>query len=77
MTNVNTVRMDATMHHMQESLGRIEIKIQHDLIPAAEDDAVLAQQLVGEAVELEPPDINKAMEEAKLVGIIDMDVCGC
>lgn len=70
MTNFNTVRMDNTMHNMHESLLRIEGKIQRDLIPAAEEDAKLAQQLVGDAEALEPPDINKAMEEANLVGTI-------
>jgi hypothetical protein len=68
--------MDATMQNMQQSLNRIETKIQHDLIPAAEEDAVLAQQLVG-TEELDPPDINKAIQEAKLVSISSINVVNC
>jgi len=66
MTSFNTARMDVTMRTMQESLGRISQRLHTDLIPAAEKDTVLAEELVGTG-HLDQPDITKAMEEANRV----------
>jgi hypothetical protein len=66
MTTFNTARMDVTMRTMQESLGRISERLHTDLIPAAEKDMVLAEELVG-TEHLDQPDITKAMEEANRV----------
>jgi len=66
LSTLNTARMDATMRNMQESLGRISERLHADLIPAAEQDTVLAEELVG-AEHLEKPDITNAMEEATRV----------
>jgi len=66
MTTFNTTRMDVTMLTMQESLGRISDRLHTDLIPAAEQDVLLAEELVG-TENLEQPDITKAMEEANRV----------
>jgi hypothetical protein len=66
MTTFNTARMDVTMRTMQESLGRISERLHTDLIPAAEKDMVLAEELVG-IEHLDQPDITKAMEEANRV----------
>jgi hypothetical protein len=66
MTTFNTTRMDVTMRTMQESLGRISMRLHTDLIPAAEQDMVLAEELVG-AERLDQPDITEAMEEANRV----------
>lgn len=69
MSAFNTTKMDVTMNNMQRSLGRIAERLHTDLIPAAEQDHVLAEELVG-AENLERPDIAKAMEEANQVRFI-------
>lgn len=66
--------MDVTMNNMQISLGRIAERLHTDLIPAAEKDRFLAEELVG-VDQLERPDITKAMEEARQVGSIFLVKC--
>src|ERR1700743_2887785 len=66
LSTFNTARMDVTMRNMQESLSRISNRLHSDLIPAAEQDMVLAEELVG-VDHLEKPDITKAMDEATRV----------
>ena len=71
MSTFNTTRMDVTMNNMQQSLGRIAERLHTDLIPAAEQDLQLAEELVG-AEHLERPDITKAMDEASKVQSIPL-----
>ncbi|CAG7855087.1 SubName: Full=Related to tetratricopeptide TPR_2 repeat protein-Beijerinckia indica subsp. indica {ECO:0000313/EMBL:CCA70312.1} [Serendipita indica DSM 11827] len=64
LTGFNTTRMDATMVNMQECLNKISLRIHTDIIPAAEEDPTLAEELVVGSATLDRPEITRAMEEA-------------
>ena len=66
LTGFNTTRMDATMVNMQDCLNKISLRIHTDIIPAAEENAYLAEELVGSAT-LDRPEMTRAMEEAQAV----------